>query len=126
MARIVGVELPPNKNIRIALTYIYGIGTTLSGQILTEAGIDLTRKVKELNDAEVLAIREAIKRCSVEGDLRKEISMNVKRLIEIGTYRGARHRKNLPARGQRTRTNSRTRRGKRQTVGSGRKKEEKT
>ncbi|MBN2057549.1 MAG: 30S ribosomal protein S13 [Candidatus Saganbacteria bacterium] len=124
MVRIVGVDLPPNKSIKVALTYIYGIGTTLSQQILGQAGVDPFHKVKDLSDAEVVAIRDAIKNFPVEGDLRKEISLAIKRLVEIGTYRGSRHRKGLPCRGQRTKTNGRTRRGKRKTVGLGKGKEE--
>jgi len=126
MARISGVDLPVAKQVRVGLTYIYGIGSSLSLKILAAANVDPLKKVKELNDDEVIAIREAIKKYLVEGDLRKDTTTNIKRLIEIGTYRGSRHRKNLPARGQRTKTNGRTRRGKRLTVGSGRKKEEKT
>lgn len=124
MVRLVGVDLPPNKNVEIALTYIYGIGPTVSKEILAKAGIDPFRKVLELNDSEVVAIREAIKAYPVEGDLRKEFNMAIKRLMEAGTYRGARHRRGLPARGQRTKTNARTKRGKRRTVGLGKKKEE--
>ena len=126
MARIAGVDLPLNKQARIGLTYIYGIGSSLAIAILAGAGVDPNKKVKELKDEEVIAIREEIKKYMVEGDLRKEISTNVKRLAETGTYRGTRHRKKLPARGQRTKTNARTKRGMRVTVGSGRKKEEKT
>lgn len=125
MVRIAGVDLPPNKNIETALTYIFGIGPSLSKKILTKTGVDPLRKVKDLKDAEVVVIRDAIKEYSVEGDLRKDISMAIKRLIEIGTYRGSRHRKGLPCRGQRTRTNARTKRGKRKTVGLGKRKEEK-
>ena len=124
MVRIVGVDLPPQKNIRVALTYIYGIGPALSREILAKTGIDALRKVKELTDPEVVAIRDAIKGYLIEGDLRKDISLAIKRLVEAGTYRGSRHRKGLPARGQRTKTNGRTRRGKRKTVGLGKKKEE--
>jgi small subunit ribosomal protein S13 len=124
MVRLVGVDLPANKNVEVALTYIYGIGSALSREILTRTGIDPFRKVKDLSDAEVVAIRDAIKNYLVEGDLRKEISLAIKRHIETGTYRGARHRKGLPCRGQRTRTNARAKRGKRRTVGLGKKKEE--
>lgn len=124
MVRLVGVDLPPNKNVEIALTYIYGIGRTASKAILVKAGIDPFRKVSELSDPDVVAIREAIKAYPVEGDLRKEINMAIKRLMDAGTYRGARHRRGLPVRGQRTKTNSRTKRGKRMTVGLGKKKEE--
>lgn len=125
MARIVGVDLPPNKNVKVALTYIFGIGPSLSKQILAEAGIDPFRKVKDLKDAEVIAIRDAIKNYPVEGDLRKEVNMAIKRLMETGAYRGSRHRRGLPCRGQRTRTNARAKRGKRRTVGLGKRREEK-
>lgn len=124
MVRLLGVDLPTGKNIEVALTYIYGIGPTLSREILTKTGIDPFRKVKDLTDNEVVAIREVIKAYLVEGDLRKEISMAIKRLMEIGSYRGSRHRRGLPCRGQRSRTNARTKRGKRKTVGLGKKKEE--
>lgn len=125
MARIAGVDLPTNKRVDIALTYIYGIGSAVSAEILNKAKIDTAKKIKDLSEAEILAIREAIKDYRVEGDLRKDVTLNIKRLIETGTYRGSRHRKGLPCRGQRTRTNARTKRGKRKTVGSVKKKEEK-
>lgn len=124
MVRLVGADLPANKRIVIALTYIYGIGNALSKQILSRAGVSPDRRVKDLNDTEVVAIRDVLKDYKLEGDLRKEISMNIKRLIDIGSYRGSRHRRGLPARGQRTRTNARTLRGKRKTVGLGKRKEE--
>lgn len=124
MVRISGVDLPPNKRVEIALTYIYGIGRAMSNRLLAKTRINPETKASQLSEDEVLKIREAIKEILVEGDLRKDISTNLKRLMDIGTYRGLRHKKNLPARGQRTRTNARTRRGKRKTVGSGRKKEE--
>jgi len=126
MARIAGVDLPPNKRVVIGLTYIYGIGPSLSRKILAGTRIDQNIKVKDLSENDILKLREAIKDLKVEGDLRKDISMNIKRLMDIGSYRGSRHRKGLPARGQRTRTNARTKRGKRKTVGAGKKKEEKT
>jgi small subunit ribosomal protein S13 len=126
MARIVGVDLPPQKRIVVGLTYIYGIGDALSRKILAKTGIDENMKGKDLSENDVLKIREVLKDLKVEGDLRKEVSMDIKRLMDIGSYRGIRHRRALPSRGQRTRTNARTRRGKRKTVGSGRKKEEKT
>ncbi|KAF0134263.1 MAG: small subunit ribosomal protein S13 [Candidatus Saganbacteria bacterium] len=126
MARIAGVDLPPQKRIVIGLTYVYGIGTSLSEKILMRTKINPSVKGKDLTETQILALREAIKDIKVEGDLRKDISTSIKRLTDIGSYRGMRHRKALPARGQRTRTNARTRRGKRKTVGSGRKKEEKT
>jgi len=124
MVRLVGVDLPPNKNVETALTYIFGIGTASSRQIVAKTGIDPSRKVKDLNDAEVVAIRDEIKNYLVEGDLRKEINLAIKRHIEVGTYRGGRHRRGLPCRGQRTKTNARTKRGKRKTVGLGKRKEE--
>jgi len=126
VARIAGVDLPMQKRIEIALTYIYGIGHPLAHTILDAAGVDTSVKVKDLTEAQIASIREALRPYKVEGDLRKEITQNIKRLIDIGTYRGSRHRKGLPARGQRTRTNARTKRGKRRTVGSGRRKLDKT
>ena len=126
MVRLAGVDLPSDKKVEVALTYIYGIGPSSSRKILEETGVDPFRKVKDLTESEVVAIREAIKSYPVEGDLRKEITMNIKRLVEIGTYRGSRHRKGLPCRGQRSRTNARTKRGARKTIGLGKQKEEKT
>lgn len=117
MARIAGVDIPREKRVEIALTYIYGIGRTTSQQILEATGIDPNRRVKDMDVNEIATLRDYIERnYRVEGDLRREVSMNIKRLIEIGSYRGLRHRRNLPARGQRTRTNARTRRGVRRTV----------
>jgi small subunit ribosomal protein S13 len=114
MARIAGVDLPPNKRVEVALTYIYGIGRTQSARILKEAAINFDTKVRELNDDEINKIRKLIEeQHRVEGDLRKEISFNIKRLMEIGSYRGLRHRRGLPVRGQRTHTNARTRKGPR-------------
>jgi len=124
MVRLAGVDLAPNKRVEVALTYIYGIGDVLSREILGKANIKPGSRVKELGDTEVLALREVLKDYRVEGDLRRDVSMSIKRLIDTGSYRGTRHRKGLPARGQRTRTNARTLRGKRKTVGLGRKKEE--
>ena len=122
MARIAGVDLPKSKRIEIALTYIYGIGRATSKNILEKAGIDPNLKTDNLSDGEVTEIRKVIDTgCQVEGDLRKDISMNIKRLMELGSYRGLRHRKRLPVRGQRTKTNSRTRKGPKQGIG-GRKK----
>ena len=123
MARISGVDLPREKRIEIALTYIYGIGRSVSNFILVSAGISADKKVKDLSESDIVAIRDAVKEYKVEGDLRKETNMDIKRLQDIGAYRGTRHRKGLPARGQRTRTNARTKRGKRKTVGLGKKKE---
>lgn len=117
MARIAGVDLPRDKRVEIGLTYIYGIGLTRSKQILSSTGINPDTRVKELSDAEVAALREEVEtNYQVEGDLRRWESMNIKRLMDIGTYRGRRHRMGLPVRGQRTRTNARTRRGARRTV----------
>jgi small subunit ribosomal protein S13 len=117
MARIAGVDLPRNKQVEIGLTYIYGIGRSSSSSILTQAGVDPSTRVKDLAEAEVNRLREVIERTyRVEGDLRREVNLNIKRLIEIGSYRGLRHRRNLPVRGQRTRTNARTRRGPKRTV----------
>ncbi|HME42670.1 MAG TPA: 30S ribosomal protein S13 [Syntrophorhabdales bacterium] len=116
MARIAGVDIPRDKRIEIALTYVYGIGRPLSNKILSEAGIDVNKRTNALTDEEIAKIREIIERnLKVEGDLRKEMSMNIKRLMDIGCYRGLRHRRSLPVRGQRTRTNSRTRKGPRKT-----------
>ncbi len=114
MARIAGVDLPPNKRVEIALTYIYGIGRTQANNILSSAGVSVDTKVRELNDDEINKIRKVIEeQHRVEGDLRKEISVNIKRLMEVGSYRGFRHRRGLPVRGQRTHTNARTRKGPR-------------
>lgn len=123
MARIAGVDLPRNKRMIVALTYIYGVGPTKSKQILAATGIDHNTRTYQLTDDETARLREEIdKNHRVEGDLRREVQLNIKRLIEIGTYRGMRHRRGLPVRGQRTRTNARTRRGVRKTVaGRGRK-----
>ncbi len=125
MARISGVDLPKNKRIEIGLTYVYGIALAKSREILKKASVSFDTKVKDISEDEVVRIREIIKDYKVEGDLRKDVSMSIKRLIDTGTYRGSRHRKGLPVRGQRSKTNARTKRGKRKTVGSGKKKEEK-
>lgn len=117
MARIAGVDLPRDKRVEIGLTYIYGIGLTRSKEVLAKTGVNPDTRVKDLSDAEVAALRETIEDdYQVEGDLRRWESMNIKRLMDIGTYRGRRHRMGLPVRGQRTRTNARTRRGGRRTV----------
>jgi small subunit ribosomal protein S13 len=117
MPRVAGVDIPRNKQIWVSLQYIYGIGPALSQKILAEAGIDATTKADNLTEDEVNRLRETIDRgYLVEGDLRKEVNFNIKRLIEIGSYRGLRHRYGLPVRGQRTRTNARARRGTRKTV----------
>lgn len=113
MARIAGVNIPTQKRVLIALTYIYGIGRHMAKEIIQKANIDENRRVNDLSDQEVLRIREIIDRdYKVEGDLRREVSMNIKRLMDLATYRGLRHRKGLPVRGQRTHTNARTRKGK--------------
>jgi len=117
MARIAGIDLPKNKRGEIGLTYIYGIGRSTAQYILSKSGIDFNKKVKDWNDDEQAAIRNVINsEIKVEGQLRSEVQMNIKRLLDIACYRGLRHRKGLPVRGQRTRTNSRTRKGKRKTV----------
>lgn len=122
MARIAGVDIPRDKRVEVALTYIFGIGQTTSKQILIATRVSPDTRVKDLTEDEVTRLREFIDRnYKVEGDLRREVDMNIKRLIEINCYRGIRHRRNLPVRGQRTRTNARTRRGVRKTV-AGRKK----
>ena len=117
MARIAGVDLPPGKRVEVGLCYIYGIGPTLSKRLLAQGRVDPDTKIKDLTEAEVSRIRELIDRESkVEGDLKREVQLNIKRLIEIGSYRGVRHRRGLPLHGQRTRTNARTKRGTRKTV----------
>jgi len=117
MARVAGVELPRDKRIDIALTYIYGIGPTTARLIMAECQVRSERRVRELTDDEVHRVQTAVSKYKVEGDLRREVSGNIKRLIEIGCYRGTRHQKSLPVRGQRTRTNARTRKGVKKTVG---------
>ncbi len=116
MARISGIDLPKNKRGVVGLTYIFGIGKTTSMEILDKANMDHGKKVSEWNDDEIATLRQIIQEYKVEGQLRSEVQMNIKRLMDIGCYRGLRHRKGLPCRGQRTRTNSRTRKGKRKTV----------
>jgi small subunit ribosomal protein S13 len=113
MARIAGINIPMNKHVSIGLTHIYGIGRSRALDILESAGIAPTTKVKDLTEADVAAIRSQVSKVPVEGDLRREVSMNIKRLMDLGTWRGMRHRKGLPVRGQRTRTNARTRKGPR-------------
>jgi small subunit ribosomal protein S13 len=123
LARIAGIDLPRNKRIEIALTYIYGIGRTSASRVLKDAGVDPGTKTSNLTDAEITSIRQAIDQtCKVEGDLRREVSMNIKRLMDLGCYRGLRHRRSLPVRGQRTHTNARTRKGPRRSVVGKRKK----
>jgi small subunit ribosomal protein S13 len=123
LARIAGIDLPKNKRIEVALTYIYGIGRTTSKKILGEALVPLDTKTDQLTETQVVQIRKLVdSNCRVEGDLRREISMSIKRLMDLGTYRGLRHRKSLPARGQRTHTNARTRKGPRRTLAGKKKK----
>jgi small subunit ribosomal protein S13 len=123
MARIAGIDIPREKRVEIALTYIYGIGLPTSEKILQQTNINPDTRVRDLTEDQVNRLREVIdRRYKVEGDLRREVALNIKRLIEIGSYRGLRHRRNLPARGQRTKTNARQRRGPKKTVGARRKK----
>ena len=122
MARIAGVDLPNNKRVEIALTYIYGIGRTLAKRIVDKSDVDPNTRVSKLTDEEIAKLRGIIEKdFKIEGELRTEISMNIKRLIDIGSYRGLRHRRGLPLRGQRTRTNARTRKGKKKTVAGSKK-----
>ncbi|ROH87153.1 30S ribosomal protein S13 [Pseudomethylobacillus aquaticus] len=111
MARIAGVNIPNHKHAEIALTSIYGVGRTTAKQICLAAGVAVTTKIKDLNDAEVEKLRDEVAKIKVEGDLRREVTMNIKRLMDLGCYRGVRHRRGLPVRGQRTKTNARTRKG---------------
>ena len=123
MARIAGIDLPRNKRVEIALTYIFGIGRPTATRVLQEAGVDPGTKTAELTDIQITSIRQVIDHsCKVEGDLRREVSMNIKRLMDLGSYRGLRHRRSLPVRGQRTHTNARTRKGPRRSVVGKRKK----
>jgi len=123
MARIAGVDIPREKRVIVSLTYIHGIGPATAAKVITAAAVSPDTRVRDLTEDEVTRIRDIIdKRYRVEGDVRREVSMNIKRLMEIGAYRGVRHRRNLPARGQRTKTNARQRRGSRRTVGVRRKK----
>ncbi|HID83068.1 MAG TPA: 30S ribosomal protein S13 [Chromatiales bacterium] len=116
MARIAGINIPVNKHTEIALTSIYGIGRTRAGEICKAAGVTPSMKVKDLSEAEIEGLRTAVAKLTVEGDLRREVSMNIKRLMDLGSYRGIRHRRGLPLRGQRTRTNARTRKGPRRAI----------
>ncbi len=116
MARIEGVDLPRDKRVEIALTYIYGVGRPTSKQILTQTGVDPDLRVRDLTEAQMQLLRDALSGMTTEGDLRRQIAMNIKRLSEIGSYRGLRHRRNLPVHGQRSRTNARTRKGVKKTV----------
>jgi small subunit ribosomal protein S13 len=123
MARIAGVNIPPQKRVEIGLTYIYGVGRSTSNKVLSQLGINPDTKVRDLTEEEVVHLREAIDReATVEGDLRRERSQNIKRLMDIGCYRGIRHRRGMPVNGQRTKTNARTRKGPKKTVGARRKK----
>jgi small subunit ribosomal protein S13 len=123
MARIAGVNIPPQKRVEIGLTYIYGVGRSTSNKVLAQLGIDPDTKVRDLTEEEVVRLREAIDSdATVEGDLRRERSQNIKRLMDIGCYRGIRHRRGMPVNGQRTKTNARTRKGPKKTVGARRKK----
>ncbi|MCX5776599.1 MAG: 30S ribosomal protein S13 [Candidatus Firestonebacteria bacterium] len=117
MARIAGVDLARNKRIEIALCYIYGVGRSVASKILKDTGINPDTKVHQLTEGDIKKLRECLQTIKVEGDLRRDVSMNIKRLIDIGSYRGLRHKRSLPVRGQRTKTNSRTRKGPRKTVG---------
>ena len=121
MARIAGIDLPREKRVEIGLTYVYGIGLSSSQKILKEAGINPDARVKDLSDDDVNKIRKAMEGYKVEGDLRREVALNIKRLTEIGCYRGLRHRRSLPVRGQRTKTNARTRKGPRKVVSKSKK-----
>jgi len=116
MARIAGINIPPHKHTEIGLTSIYGIGRTTAQKICAAAGIPFDKKIKELTDSDLEKIREEVGRLTIEGDLRRELSMNIKRLMDLGCYRGFRHRRGLPLRGQRTRTNARTRKGPRKAI----------
>ena len=116
MARIAGINIPPHKHTEIGLTSIYGIGRTTAQKICTAAGIPFNKKIKELTDGDLEKIREEVGKLTIEGDLRRELSMNIKRLMDLGCYRGVRHRRGLPLRGQRTRTNARTRKGPRKAI----------
>ncbi|HOI46121.1 MAG TPA: 30S ribosomal protein S13 [Bacilli bacterium] len=116
MARISGVDIPRDKRVVVSLTYIFGIGRHVSSEILKACGVDESKRVKDLTEAELTAIRQEVAKYKVEGDLRREVSLNIKRLMEIGCYRGMRHRKGLPVRGQNTKNNSRTRKGPKRTM----------
>lgn len=122
MARIAGVNIPTDKRVEIALTYVLGIGPTTSRKLLAQAKVDPSTRVKDLTEVEIASLRAAVEPLAVEGDLARQVSTNIKRLKEINAYRGLRHKANLPVNGQRTKTNARTKRGKKVTMGSGRKK----
>lgn len=116
MARIAGIDIPRNKQVGVSLTYIYGVGQTTSGKILEATGVDGTTRVRDLTEAQVTMLRKEVENYTVEGDLRREVNLNIKRMGEIGCYRGLRHRRHLPVHGQRTKTNARTRKGPKKTV----------
>ena len=116
MARIAGINIPPHKHAEIALTAIYGIGRTTARKICAESGIEPSAKIKDLSEAEIESVRSQVAKYTIEGDLRRTVSMNIKRLMDLGSYRGIRHRRGLPLRGQRTRTNARTRKGPRRPI----------
>jgi len=124
MARIAGVDLPESKRVDVGLTYIYGIGPSNVKLVLKDASVDPSKRIKDLTEDEVGKLQKAVEKFKVEGDLRQEVEQNIKRLEDIGSYRGLRHRKNLPVRGQRTRSNARTKRGKRKTIGAIKKEEQ--
>ena len=125
MVRLAGVQLPMEKRVEVGLTYIHGVGRPLSKTILSELNINFDTKIKDLTEDELAKLRDALTKVRTEGDLRRKVQLDIKRLQDIGSYRGYRHKKRLPARGQRTKTNARTKRGRRMTMGSGRKKETK-
>ncbi len=125
MVRLAGVQLPMEKRVEVGLTYIHGVGRSLSKKILGELNINLDKKIKDLSEEDLAKLRDALTKLRTEGDLRRKVQMDIKRLQDVGSYRGFRHKKRLPSRGQRTKTNARTKRGKRMTMGSGRKKETK-
>ena len=118
MARIAGVDLPEEKRVDIGLTYLYGIGRSNVVKVIKDSGVDGAKRIKDLTEEEVNRLQKAVEKFKVEGNLRQEVEQNIKRLIDVGSYRGIRHKKGLPARGQRTRSNARTKRGKRQTIGA--------
>ncbi len=126
MVRLAGVQIPMEKRIEVGLTYIYGVGRPLAKTILNELNISLDKKVKDLTEDDLAKLRDALTKVRNEGDLRRKVQMDIKRLQDVGSYRGQRHKKRLPVRGQRTKTNARTKRGRRMTMGSGRIKESKT
>lgn len=126
MVRLAGVQIPMEKRIEVGLTYIYGVGRPLAKSILNELNISLDKKVKDLTEDDLAKLRDALTKVRNEGDLRRKVQMDIKRLQDVGSYRGQRHKKRLPVRGQRTKTNARTKRGRRMTMGSGRIKESKT